>query len=327
MTLQPDYELTLIFTSITKFKPMLFEPSSLDSLPPTTHPVKEIRRVTFWGLGVNLLLSFSKLAIGILGHSQALIADAVHSLSDTSTDLAVLIGVRFWSAPADANHPHGHGRIETLISFFISIVIAGIGAGLAYRAIQTLPERAQTIPEWSVFTMACLSIIIKEFLYRWTVHIGKRVKSSAVIANAWHQRSDAFSSVPVAIAVLASRIQPNWVLLDSIATVIVSVLILQAVWKIARPALDQLIDTAADHEEQKAILNLALDSEGVLAIHALRTRYIGPGLQVDLHVLVEPELTVREGHDIAGAVKERLLRQSPNVVDVLVHIEPNNPPS
>lgn len=304
---------------------MLQKPLSLDTLPPTTHPVKEIRRVTFWGLGVNLFLSFSKLAIGILGYSQALIADAVHSLSDTSTDLAVLIGVRYWSAPADANHPHGHGRIETLISFLISIIIAGVGGGLAYRAISTLPDPPKAIPEWSVFIVACLSIIVKELLYRWTVHIGKRVKSSAVIANAWHQRSDAFSSVPVAIAVLASRIQPNWVFLDNIATVIVAVLILQAVWEIARPALGQLIDTAADQQEQQAIFDLALACEGVLAVHALRTRYIGPGLQVDLHVLVEPDLTVREGHDIATAVKERLLRQRPNVVDVLVHIEPNNP--
>lgn len=304
---------------------MLLESSSLDNLPPVTQPVQEIRRVTFWGLFVNLLLSISKLAIGFLGHSQSLIADAVHSLSDTSTDLAVLVGVRFWSAPADANHPHGHGRIETLITFFISIVLASVGAGLAYRAIVTLPELVHVIPEWSVFIMACLSIIVKELLYRWTVHIGTRVKSSALIANAWHHRSDAFSSVPVAVAVLASRIQPNWVFLDNIATVIVSVLILQAVWKIARPALGQLIDTAADQEEQQAIVDLVLDCEGVLAVHALRTRYIGPGLQVDLHVLVEPELTVREGHDIARGVKKRLLIQMPNIVDVLVHIEPNNP--
>lgn len=305
---------------------MLLEPLLPDSPPLTKQPIKEVRRVTFWGLGVNLFLSVSKIAIGIFGHSQALIADAVHSLSDTSTDLAVLIGVRYWSAPADDNHPHGHGRIETLISFLISIVLAAVGAGLAYRAILTLPEHAHTIPEWSVFIVACLSIVIKELLYRWTVHIGKRVKSSAVIANAWHQRSDAFSSVPVAIAVLASRLQPNWVFLDNIAAVIVSVLIFQAVWKIARPALGQLIDTAADQEEQKAIFDLVRASEGVLAVHALRTRYIGPGLQIDLHVLVEPELTVREGHDIARAVKEQLLHQRPNIVDVLVHIEPNNNP-
>ena len=306
---------------------MLSKLSLLCTLPPDPHPVKEIRRVTFWALGINLFLSAMKFAAGILGSSQALMVDGVHSLSDTSTDLAVLIGVRYWSAPADLNHPHGHGRIEILISFLISIVLAGVGLGLAYRAITTLPESQKTAPEWIAFGAACISIIVKELLYRWTVDVGKRVKSSAVIANAWHQRSDALSSLPVAIAVLASRIQPSWVFLDNIAAVIVSVFILQAVWKIAHPALGQLVDTGADHKEQKTILDLALRSEGVLAVHALRTRYIGPGLQVDLHVLVEPELTVREGHDIANVVKERLLHERPNVVDVLVHIDPNSPAS
>jgi cation diffusion facilitator family transporter len=301
---------------------MLIDPSHLNTSPLTSQPVKEIRRVTLWGLGVNLCLSVGKFAIGILGSSQALIADAVHSLSDTSTDLAVLIGVQYWSAPADANHPHGHGRIETLISFFISIVLAGVGLGLAYRAIVTLPESHKTAPEWIVFPAACMSIILKESLYRWTVHVGKRVRSSAVIANAWHQRSDALSSLPVAVAVLGARIQPGWAFLDNIAAVIVSVLILQAVWEIARPALNQLVDTGADQKEQQTILELALGSDGVLAVHALRTRYIGPGLQVDLHVMVEPELTVREGHDIANIVKQRLLRERPDIVDVLVHIEP-----
>lgn len=301
---------------------MLTDHSHSNSSPLTSETVKEIRRVTLWGLGINLSLSVGKFAIGILGSSQALIVDAVHSLSDTSTDLAVLIGVRYWSAPADANHPHGHGRIETLISFFISIILAGVGLGLAYRAIVSIPDPHKTAPEWIVFPAACMSIILKESLYRWTVQVGKRVRSSAVIANAWHQRSDALSSLTVAVAVLGARIKPGWAFLDNIAAVIVSVLILQAVWEIGRPALNQLVDTGADQKEQQTIIELALGVDGVLAVHALRTRYIGPGLQVDLHVKVGPELTVREGHDIANIVKQRLLRERPDVVDVLVHIEP-----
>ncbi len=289
------------------------------------HQMHEVRRVTLWGLVVNLGLAVVKFIFGILGASQALVADAVHSLSDVSTDLAVLIGARFWSEPADAEHPHGHGRIETLITAVIGIVLGGVGIGLGWRAISTLHARHEATPGWSAFAAACVAILAKELLYRWTAAVGKRVKSSAVIANAWHHRSDALSSVPVAIAVLGTRIQPTWVFLDHIATVIVSVLIVDAAWKIVWPALRELVDIGAARHEREAILGLALGTKGVQAVHKLRTRYVGPGLHVDLHVMVEPELTVREGHAIAGVVKERLLENGPDVVDVLVHIEPHDP--
>jgi len=283
----------------------------------------EVRRVTLLGLGVNVGLAVLKFVFGFVGASQALVADGVHSLSDLSTDLAVLLGVRYWSEPADAEHPHGHGRIETLITSVIGILLAGAGIGLAYRAVATLHRHDTTMPPgWSAFATACASIAAKELLYRWTALVGKRVKSSAVIANAWHHRSDALSSVPVAVAVLATRIWPAWGFLDHVAAVIVSVLILHAAGGIVWPALRELIDAGAAKEEREAMLRLALGTKGVRAAHKLRTRFIGPGLQIDLHVLVEPELSVREGHAIAGVVKERLLEEGPNVVDVLVHVEP-----
>ena len=285
----------------------------------------EVQRVTLWGLLANLVLSALKFTLGVLGSSQALVADAVHSLSDSTTDLAVLIGARFWSAPADHDHPHGHGRIETLITCLIGMVLFGVGVGLAYRAVWYLHGRQGGTPGWSVLAAACISIIVKELLYRWTARVGKQVKSSALIANAWHHRSDALSSVPVAIAVAGTRIQPSWVFLDQIATVIVSVLVIHAAWNIAWPALLQLIDAGADEQDQEQILRIALETEGVKSTHKLRTRQIGPGIQVDLHVLVDPNLTVRNGHDIAGAVKERILNEGPDVVDVLVHLEPFDP--
>jgi len=282
----------------------------------------EINRVTAWGLVVNLGLSATKAVFGVVGSSQSLVADAVHSLSDCVTDIAVLVGVAFWKAPADEQHPYGHARIETMITALIGILLAAVGLGIGYHALAGINEKDPTRPGWIAFAAACVSIVVKEALYRWTIRVGRRVRSSALLANAWHHRSDALSSVPVAVAVLGTRIEPSWGMLDHVAAVVVCVLIIHAAWKIAWPALRELSDIGAAAEGRRAILKLATETPGVLSVHALRTRYFGPGLQVDLHVLVDPELTVREGHDIAGAVKRRLLAEGPDVLDVLVHVEP-----
>lgn len=300
----------------------LQEQTSVSSESPSGQE-QAVRRVTLWGLAVNLLLSGIKFVFGVFGASQALVADAVHSLSDSITDIVVLIGVRFWSAPPDESHPYGHGRIETLITFFIGIALGVVGVGLGYRAIATLHQQQTSSPGWVAFFAACVSIAGKEWLYRWNVKVGRRVKSTALLANAWHHRSDALSSVPVAVAVLGTRIWPGWGLLDQVATVIVSVLILYAAWEISAPAFRHLIDAGATRKERENIVAIALNTEGVTSIHALRTRYVGPGLQVDLHVMVDGNLSVRQGHDIAGAVKRRLKEAGPNIVDVLVHVEPD----
>lgn len=284
--------------------------------------VREIRRVTAWGLLANLGLAALKLVTGLLSASQGLVADAVHSLSDSSTDMAVLLGAPYWSAPADEQHPHGHGRIETIITLAIGIVLAAVGAGLAYHALASIEKGHVETPGWVAFAAACVSIVVKEWLYRWNIQVGRRLKSSALMANAWHHRSDALSSIPVAVAVLASCIWPAWSFLDRVAAVIVSALILYVAWQVVWPALRQLSDAGAAREQQEAILAVVRETEGVRSVHALRTRHIGPGLQIDLHVLVDPDLTVHQGHNIAGAVKRRLLRDVPEVVDVLVHVEP-----
>lgn len=291
--------------------------------PHAPHQARQVRRLTAWGLVANLALSGLKFVAGLAGASQALIADAVHSLTDSTTDLVVLIGTRYWSAPADAEHPHGHGRIETMITVLIGVVLGGVGVGLAYNALSTLHLAHRARPGWIAFVVACVSIASKELLYRWTVRMGRRIKSSALIANAWHHRSDGLSSLPVAIAVLGTRLRPDWVYLDHVAAVIVSLLILQAACTIVWPALKRLADAGASQEERERLHALVNSSAGVRAVHALRTRHIGPGLQVDLHVLVDPNLTVHDGHRIAHEVKSRLLEEGPDVVDVLVHVEPH----
>ncbi|NLX14584.1 MAG: cation transporter [Phycisphaerales bacterium] len=299
------------------------------SRAPRTPPLerdRQVRRVTWWGLAANLSLSAIKFIVGVFASSQALIADAAHSLSDSVTDMAVLVGVGFWSAPADAGHPHGHGRIETIVTTLIGLLLAGAGIGLAYRALVTLEQPHRMPPGWSVFAVACLSMVSKEALYRWTARVGLRVHSTALLANAWHHRSDAISSVPVAVAVMGIHLQPTWTFLDHIAAIVVSLLIIRAAWGIVWPALNQLVDAGTSQETCERLQELVGDTPGVLAVHGLRTRYIGSGLQVDLHVLVNPQLTIREGHAIAHAVKDHLLSEEAEVIDVLVHVEPYDPP-
>ena len=281
-----------------------------------------VLRVTWVGLVINTVLFAFKLFAGIIGRSQVVVADAIHSLSDSSTDVAIVIGVRYWSQPPDENHPHGHRRIETVITAFISLALGAVGVGLIYNGLMTLHEHHEEPPGWIAFIAAVISIITKEILYHWTISVGRRIRSQAMIANAWHHRSDAFSSVPAALAVAGAAIHPSWSFLDHVGAVVVSLFILQAAWKLGWPALQQLIDLGASQVDCEQIRAIALATENVIAVHAIRTRHIGSGLQVDLHVLVDGAMTVRQGHNISREVKRRLLEMGPDIADVVVHLEP-----
>jgi cation diffusion facilitator family transporter len=283
---------------------------------------REVRRITWIGLGFNLGLAGLKFLVGILGSSQAVIADAVHSLSDMTTDFAVILGVKFWSAPPDDCHPYGHRRIEALVTAAIGLVLVGVAAGLGYKALTTIRESHIMQAGWIAIVGPALSIIVKEILYRWTVMVGKRVKSSAVIANAWHHRSDAFSSVPALIAVAASAIKPEWAFIDHIGALIVSLFILKVAWDIVWPSLSELADRGASEKDREVIKKIANDVGDVKEVHAVRTRKVGPHIHVDLHILVDPGIPVRMGHDISEVVKSALLEKGPDVVDVVVHLEP-----
>ncbi|UCG17394.1 MAG: cation transporter [Phycisphaerales bacterium] len=284
--------------------------------------VGDVQRVTWAGLVANVLLAILKFVGGILGSSQAIVADAVHTLSDSSTDVAILIGVRYWSMPPDEEHPHGHRRIETVVTSVIALALLLVGAGLLYNALTTLRDPDADPPGWIAFAAAAVSIATKEALYQWTAAVGKRLRSSALTANAWHHRSDALSSVPAALAVGGAALSPNWVFLDHVGAVVVSLFILQAAWSIGRPALGQLIDTGAPKQDRERIRRIALATDGVKHVHALRTRYVGHGLQVDLHIHVDGGMSVRAGHDISRRVKRQLLNEGPDILDVVVHLEP-----
>ncbi len=285
-------------------------------------PQSRVRTVGWVGLIINLLLAAAKAAAGVVGHSQAVLADAVHSLSDTVTDIAVILGVRYWSAPADENHPHGHGRIETVITVAIGLAVGGVAVGMGVEAIRGLRHHSTLPPSDIALVAALASIVIKEWMYRWTAAVGREVHSPALVANAWHHRSDAISSVPAAVAVAVSLIVPEWAVVDRVGAIVVCLLILQVAWRILRPALDQLVDAGAPADDRRRIEKLALEVDGVEAAHAVRTRYVGASLAVDLHVEVDGGLSVAEGHAIARAVRRKLVEDGPDVADAVVQIEP-----
>ena len=299
--------------------------------PETISPVSEstrlhhrdIRRVTWVGLLVNLALGVGKLLAGLAGASQAVVADAFHSFSDLSTDVAVLIGMRYWSAPADKSHPYGHGKIETIVTASIGLALAVVAGGIGYNALATLQHQDVARPGGVAFLAAVASIVLKELLYRWTVVVGRRAKSPAVIANAWHHRSDALSSVPAAAAVAVAIFFPTWSFIDHVGAIVVSLFILQAAWTITAPALGQLADRSASADVRRQIERIVLDTPAVRSTHAIRSRYVGSGLQVDLHIQVDPEMSVLDGHEVARSVRRRLTEQGPDVTDVIVHIEPD----
>ncbi len=284
----------------------------------------QVRYAGWVGLIVNLMLAAVKMAAGILGHSHAVVADAVHSLSDLVTDFAVIAGVHFWSKPADEDHPHGHHRIETMVTVVIGLFLGLVAVGLAWDAIMGPDVVNGPTPSWLALVAALVSIVVKEALYRWTARVGERVSSPALVANAWHHRSDALSSLPAAIAVAVAVVNPRLAIVDRIGAVAVCLFILYAAWKIVMPALAQLIDTAAPPDLRDQLEELAQSVSGVKDAHALRTRYAGPNLAVDLHVAVDPGLSVEEGHAIGEAVRKKLISQVDQVHDVLVKIEPDN---
>jgi cation diffusion facilitator family transporter len=288
--------------------------------------LRVVRRVTWTGLVVNLILSALKFAGGVVGRSQAVVADAVHSVSDATTDVAILVGSQYWTKPADATHPHGHRRVETLVTIAIGMVLVVVATGLLWNAVATLRQPHESPPGPVALFATLVSILAKEILYRWTVAAGRRVRSMPLIANAWHHRSDAFSSVPALLAVGGAMIHPAWYFLDHVGAVVISLFIYHAAFKIVFPEMGKLVDSAAPQETTAQIRGICLETAGVKHVHRIRTRYVGSSrIAVDLHIKVEPSVSVRVGHEISEKVKEQLLLRGPDIADVVVHLEPYDP--
>jgi cation diffusion facilitator family transporter len=303
---------------------------SESSIPVTEAPIdqesryRETRRVTLIGAALDLILGLAKIIGGFVGHSQALIADGVHSLSDLCTDVLVLVAARHAAVAADEEHPYGHARIETAATVGLGLLLLLIGAGIAVDAVRRLtsPEALMIPAAWAL-AIAAVSVVSKEWIYRYTMRYARRLKSNLLRANAWHSRSDALSSIVVVIGVGGAQF--GFAYLDAIAAVVVAAMIAKIGYDLSWSSLRELVDTGLDASELEDIRSTILSVGGVKDLHELRTRRMGGQALVDVHIILEdPTLSVSEGHHISENVRSRLIRRIDHVEDVMVHIDPED---
>ncbi|MEE1240672.1 MAG: cation diffusion facilitator family transporter [Bacteroidaceae bacterium] len=288
---------------------------------------KEIFRVTVWGGIINVVLLVVKFAAGIFGHSAAMIADAVHSLTDFATDVVVLIFVHLGNKPADRDHDYGHGKYETLATAIIgtSLLAVGVlifcsGAGKTWRVIQgeMLPS-----PGKVALVAAVASIVLKEWAYRFTVKVGKRCQSEAVVANAWHHRSDALSSVGTMIGVGGAILLGNrWTVLDPLASIVVSLFIVRAAWQLMMESMKELTEASLSDEDEAVITHIAASEPGVSEVHNLRTRRVGNRIAIEMHARMLGSTPLVEAHLHATAIEHRLKEHFGPDTLVSIHLEP-----
>ena len=287
-----------------------------------TSSAKAGRNATLLGLFVNAFLILLKFIAGIFGDSQALIADAVHSVSDLFTDAVVLFGIKIGRKPPDKEHHFGHARIETLASAIVGLALIGTAVYLGIEAALNIHRHTEHHPTGIALIGAGVSIALKEALYRYTVLIGRRLKSQLIVANAWHHRSDALSSVAVLLGVAGTLIRPSWHILDALAALIVSFFIIKVGIDILRKTLREFTDTAPRPEIIEKLMQLSRAVEGVTDAHDLRVRTSGGFYQAEIHIVVDGQLTVVEGHRIAKTVEHCLAAEMDELDRVIVHVDP-----
>ena len=285
---------------------------------------RQVRKVTLVGSVVDLLLGIGKIGAGMLSHSQALIADGVHSLSDLATDMLVLFAAKHAHAEADEEHPYGHGRIETVATVGLGAGLILIGIGIVTQGVRSLfhPESLM-VPEFWAMLVAGVSVVAKEGIYHYTMHYARRLGSDMLRANAWHSRSDAASSVVVLIGVGGALMGLTY--LDAIAALVVAWMIAQIGFKVAKTSVSELIDTGLDARQLEEIRNTIRSVDGVESLHLLRTRQMAGRALVDVHIILsDPRLSVSEGHQISETVRSLLMKRIEKVEDVTVHIDPED---
>lgn len=288
---------------------------------------KKIFKVTIVGALCNVVLVAFKFVAGIVGNSAAMVADAVHSLSDFVTDVIVLVFVKISNKPHDDEHRYGHGKFETLATVLVGLVLIGVGMKILMAGVKDIYSffngEMLDSPGYIALIVALLSIVVKEGLYHYTLRVGKRENSQVVVANAWHHRSDALSSIGVAVGVGgAILLGEKWQVLDSVAAVIVSVFILRSALQIMKPGFDELMEKSLPRDVEKRIEEIILSFDGVSQPHNLRTRRIGNYCAVDVHIRMDGWITLSEAHEktteIEGALKEYLGEGA----YIYIHMEP-----
>ena len=288
---------------------------------------REIYRVTFVGLVVNLLLSAAKLVAGIIGRSAAMTADAVHSFSDLATDVVVIAFARISSKPQDESHDYGHGKYETMATLLISLALAVVGSGILVSGIRSIRVVIEggTLPRPGAIALvaAVVSIVGKEILYRYTVRVGRRIDSPSVVANAWHHRSDALSSLGTLVGIgCAYFLGERWRIADPIAALVVALFIFKIAFDLIRSGLDELMERSLPAETEAEILRIITADPAIREPHNLRTRRIGASIAIEVHVRVDGEMTVRHSHELTVDIERRLRERFGAGTMIAVHVEP-----
>lgn len=288
---------------------------------------RKIYRVTFVGFAVNLVLSLVKLAAGIVGRSGAMIADAVHSFSDLATDIVVIVFARISAKPCDDDHDYGHGKYETLATIIISLALGIVGAGIlvnSIRAIRIVVDGG-VLPRPGVIALAAavVSIAAKEVLYRYTVRVGRSIESPSVVANAWHHRSDALSSLGTLVGIgCAYFLGQKWRIADPIAALVVAVFIFKVAFDLIRTGLGELLERSLPADVEEEILRIVTADPVVREPHNLRTRRIGASIAVEVHVRMDGAMSVARSHEATVAIERRLRARFGEGTMISVHVEP-----
>ncbi|WP_455673077.1 cation diffusion facilitator family transporter [Phocaeicola sp.] len=288
---------------------------------------REIYKVTLVGSFVNFLLVIFKFLAGIAGHSAAMLADAVHSLSDFITDVVVILFVRISNKPEDKGHDYGHGKYETLATALIGMALLGVGVGILWNGVSEILAflRGEELrsPGMLALVAAIVSILLKEVLFRYTVRIGKKYNSQAVIANAWHHRSDALSSIGTAVGIGgAILLGPHWTVLDPIAAVVVSFFIMRVSVKLLVPCIDELLEKSLPESVEREIEQILLSFDGVSEPHHLRTRRIGNNYAIEVHVRMDGNIPLFKAHETATAIERKLKERFGQDTHIGIHVEP-----
>lgn len=288
----------------------------------------EIRRITLWGAVVNLLLTAGKLVAGALGHSAAMVADGVHSLSDLISDVVVLAFTHISAKGKDRDHSFGHGKFETLATLIISIILVIVGGKLMNEGIRSIIDiiNGTVLPRPGIIALAAaaVSIAAKEILYHVTLKTGKRVQSPVVIANAWHHRSDALSSIGSLIGIGGAIILGSkWTILDPIVSCAISIAIIIVAFRMAMPSIAELLEASLPEEIENQITATASAVEGVRDLHELKTRRNGISFIIDAHMTVDPDISIVEAHNIATRVEEALRTKFGSETQISIHMEPD----
>ncbi len=282
--------------------------------------------VTRLSLIANVTMGFVKVIVGWWSGSRALIADGLHSLTDLGSDVAILIGIRIASEPPDESHPYGHHKVASMVSLFIAALILLFCSLLIGDSVRALVTDTARVPHWPALVVAIGSVIVKEWLFHRTRVVARRSHSSMVLANAWHHRTDSITSVAAATGIAAAIwLGEPWAFVDSAVGILLGGYLAIEGAKLALEAIKDLMDTAPQQSVIDDLREHILPIPGVVGYHDFRARRVGDMIEVDLHLLVPPELTVQQGHDIAKHVKEEMLARHPEVINVLIHIEPAVP--